>query len=91
MGCQEANKPDRFPTLMMYFDLQSEAQKQYCLNLKENFHHFRTVKFLINGCPNEKFRILFKKDNKIYTLQDTFINSEQAMNATLNKAYEILK
>ena len=44
-----------------------------------------------NPTPETKFSIKFKVRGKVHDLQNTFDASEETLEATLNKAYELLK
>ena len=88
MGCTSANQT---PTLLCYFETGKEEQKNYCIKLKDNFNSEKSIKFEIKSTPETKFSIKFKVRGKVHDLQNTFDASEETLEATLNKAYELLK
>ena len=88
MGCSQGYET---PTLICFFEQGNEAQKAYCMKLKDNFHHEKTIKFEVRSVPQVRFSIKFQVNGKLTTIQDTFDNSDDAMNSTLQKAYDLLK
>ena len=90
MGCNET-KDARVPTLICFFEQGNEAQKEYCLKLRDNFKSEKTIKYEIKSAPNVPFTIRFKINDKTEIVQEVFDNSEEAMNTTLQKIYNILK
>ena len=90
MGRCGSSQDSNTPVLLCFFESQKEEQKNYCLKLKENFHNERIIKFEIKSVPNVPFSIKFKMNGKIHELQKIYDNSEEAMNNTLNAAYQLL-
>ncbi len=88
MGCTQANET---PTLICFFEQGNEEQKAYCIKLKDSFHHEKTIKFEVKSVPQVNFSIKFKVNGKLHEIQNTFENSEGAMQSTLQKAYDLLK
>lgn len=91
MGCNET-KDNNIPVLLCYFEYGNEDQKNYCLRLKDNFHHEKTIRFEIQTIPNMGFSIKFKlnANQQPQIVQSQFDDSENAMNNTLNKCYSLL-
>ena len=92
MGCIASNDKDdarRIPMLLFFYHQGDERQKSYCIKVKENFKHEQTIGFEIKEIPGE-FNISFKVKGKVHSLQETFDDSEEAMKATLTKAYDLL-
>ena len=90
MGICGSTQDTNTPVLLCFFETQNEEQKNYCLKLKDNFHNERTIKFEIKSVPSVPFSIKFKMNGKIHELQKIYDNSEEAMNNTLNAAYQLL-
>ena len=84
MGCTQANET---PTLICFFEQGNEEQKAYCIKLKDK----KTIKFEVKSVPQVSFSIKFKVNGKVTEIQNTFDNSDDAMNSTLQKAYDLLK
>jgi len=90
MGCCGSNQSDDIPILLCFFESQNEDQKAYCLKLKNQFKHRKTIKFEIKSIPGVAFSIKFKCDGKLTVIQSEYDNSEEKMEETLHKAYKIL-
>lgn len=88
MGCSETK--DNLATLIMYFELGNETQKEYCIKLKDNFQHEKSIKFEIKSKAELNFCIKFRVDGKLYDVQPVFSNSDEAMRDTLKKCYDLL-
>ena len=89
MGCKET-KEQTYPTLLCFFEIGNEEQKQYCLTIKDHFQHDKPIKFEIKSQPQITFSIQFKFNEQTHMIQETFDNSEKAMNDALLKMYNIL-
>ena len=91
MGCDETKNAD-YPLLMCFFEMGNEEQKQYCLRLKDQFRHEKPIRFEIKSSPGIQFSIKFKLkgEQEPNTIEDTFNNTEERMNESLQKMYEIL-
>ena len=89
MGC--CGSKDKYPTLICFFETKNEAQKNYCIKLKDSFKNEKTIRFEIKSVPGTPFSIQFKIKDNISVLQNEFNNDEETMNQTLQKAYELLK
>ena len=79
------------PILMCTFEYGNEVQKAYCLKLKDNFINPKSIKFEIKSFENSPFSIKFKYKGTVHEVQKVPDLSEDSMNNTLNKIYEILK
>ena len=89
MGCNESNEKN-YPTLLCFFEAENEIQKNYCLKIKDNFQHEKSIKFEIKSTPGVNFAIKFKYRGKVHDIQNTFDNSDEAMNQSLEKMYKLL-
>ena len=89
MGCKEIGDKD-IPVLICFFEPNNDQQKNYCLNLKDNFQHEKTIKYEIRSTSDNKFSIQLKIKDKVYDIQTEFVGSEEDMNNALNKMYTIL-
>ncbi len=65
--------------------------KKYWIKLKDNWKHEKGIKFEIKSVPQVKFAIKFKYNQKLTELQKDFNDSEETMNETLQKAYNLIK
>ena len=89
MGCNEV-KEKQFPMLTCLFQLGNEEQQNYCIKIKDNFKHPKTIRFEIRSGEGTEFCVKFKLNNVEHTIQDKFDNSEEALNTTLQKMYKLL-
>ena len=91
MGCDEM-KDSNVPKLLGFFEDGNEEQKQYCINLKNNFQHAKTVGFTISSTAGVPFSIQLKVPNKPepYKIQEDKVFTEEAMKESLKKMYDIL-
>jgi hypothetical protein len=87
MGC--CGSKDKYPTLICFFETKNEAQKNYCIKLKDSFKNEKTIRFEIKSVPNTPFSIQMKIKDKITVIQEEY--NEEVMEETLNKAYQLLK
>ena len=90
MGCQNA-KNSNVPTMLCTFETGNELAAAYCLKLRDNFKNEKTINYQIKSGVGFPFKIQFKIRNKIYDIQTIFDDSENAMNTTLQKMYDLLK
>ena len=90
MGCSE-NKDSNTPVLLCFFEQGNEAQKEYCLKLRDNFKSEKSIRYEIKSTPQVPFSIRFKVNGNVVEVQNVFDNSEQRMNETLQKIYNMLK
>ena len=88
MGSAQANEQ---PTLICFYETGNEEQKKYCIKLKDNWKHEKGIKFDIKSVPQVKFSVKFKYNQKLTELQKDFNDSEETMNETLQKAYNLIK
>jgi len=79
------------PTLLCFFEIGNEEQKQYCIKLKDNFCYEESIKYVIKSQPGSKFKISFRLYGKTYLIQDIFDDSDEALNQSLEKIYDLLK
>ena len=91
MGCNDS-KDTNHPTLLCFYEIGNDQQKEYCLKLKNNFRHKKTIAFSINSTPGVPFSIKFRVKNKSepYKIQENTDYSDDAMNESLKKMYDIL-
>ena len=90
MGCNEMKDAD-YPTLLCFFETGNEEQKAYCIKLKDNFKHQKSIKFQISSSAGVPFSIQFKlKGKEPIKIQEKFDNSEEIMNESLQKMYKLL-
>ena len=89
MGCNEVKDLD-YPTLICFFEPDNEPQKNYCLKLKDNFHHEQSIRYEIKSTADNKFAIKFKIKKNIYDIQTVFNDSEEEMNKALEAMYRKL-
>ena len=88
MGCDETK--DNYPTLLCFFEPQNEAQKNYCIELKNNFQHEQSIKFQISSTAQVGFSVKFRLNGTTHNIQDTFDSSREAMENSLQKMYDLL-
>ena len=88
MGCDETK--DNFPTLLCFFEQQNEIQKNYCIELKNNFQHEQSIKFQISSTPQVGFSVKFRLKGITHNIQDTFDSSKEAMENSLQKMYDLI-
>ncbi len=88
MGCGESK--DQLPTLLCFFETGREDQKDYCVKLKDNFRHEKSIRFEIKSSPGVNFSIQFKHKGQIHKIQTSFTDSEQQMLNSLDIIYKIL-
>ena len=92
MGCNEVTDPTaNLPTLICTVEPKNEAQKNFCLKLKENFNYPASVKYEIKAYAGSTFNILLVIQGQNHSIQTTFSEgNETEVNATLTKIYDIL-
>lgn len=89
MGCKNVKDPN-VPTLFCFFETGNEPQAVYCLKLRDNFQHEKTINYQIKSGENTKFIIQFKIKNTTHDIQTVFDDSENALNQSLQKMYNLL-
>ena len=89
MGCKEVGDKD-VPVLLCFFEPNNESQKSYCLKLKDNFVHEKTIKYEIRSTADNKFSIQLKIKDKTHDIQTEFTGTEEEMKIALEKMYKIL-
>ena len=92
MGCKEVNDPTaNLPTLMCTFEPKNQAQKQYCIKLKDNFNYPTSVKYEIKAYEGSTFNILLVIQGQNHSIQTTLNESdENEVKNNLQKIYDIL-
>ena len=92
MGCKEVNDPTaNLPTLICTFEPKNEAQKQYCIKLKDNFNYPTSVKYEIKAYAGSTFNILLVIQGQNHSIQTTLNESdENEVKNNLQKIYDIL-
>ena len=92
MGCKEVNDPTaNLPTLICTVEPKNEAQKQYCIKLKDNFNYPTSVKYEIKAYKGSTFNILLVIQGKNHSIQTTLNESdENEVKNNLQKIYDIL-
>ena len=89
MGCKEVGDKD-VPVLMCFFEPNNDSQKNYCLKLKDNFEHEKTIRYEIRSTADNKFAIQLKIKDKTHDIQTEFTDTEEKMKIALDKMYKIL-
>ena len=92
MGCKEVNDPTaNLPTLICTFEPKNQAQKQYCIKLKDNFNYPTSVKYEIKAYEGSTFNILLVIQGNNHSIQTTLNESdENEVKNNLQKIYDIL-
>ena len=67
-----------------------KKQKDYCIKLKNNFKHQKTIIYDIQSIPKVPFCIKIVGNEKIVDLQKQFSDNDEVMEETLKKAYDFL-
>ena len=78
------------PQLICFYESGNEEQKEYCIKLKDNFKHEKTINYEIESIPKVPFGIKIAYNTQILDLQKEFDDSEDTMYETLRKAYDFL-
>ena len=89
MGCKN-EKELNVPSLLCFFETGNQSQADYCLKLRDNFKHEKTINYQIKSGEKTKFVIQFRIKKTIHDIQTVFDDSEQTMNQTLKKIYDLL-
>ena len=89
MGCSETkNNLSNLPVMICIFELGNEIQKEYCIKLKENFKHNKSIRYEVKSFANSPFSIMFQINGQNHQIQNVF--DENEMQNTLNKMYNLL-
>ena len=80
------NKFEICPKLICYFEMGNEEQKEYCIKLKDNFHHVKTISYTISS--GKKFSIFLKINAILHQIQSVYEPKE--MEESLYKMYSLL-
>ena len=91
MGCQNVKDSNNVPTLLCFFETGNESQANYCIKLRDNFKHEKTINYQIKSGEKMPFAIRFQFKNTTYDIQTVFDDSEITMNQTLQEIYDLLK
>ena len=92
MGCKAVKDgDDNYLSINCYYEVGREDQKNYCLALVKKWDNPKDIKYVIKENPGAPFRIAFKVNGREHDIQNTCDNSESTMNATLQKAYDLIK
>ena len=86
MGCDETK--EKLPTLLCFFEMNNEQQKNYCLKLKDNFKHEKPIRFEIKSSPGVNFCVQFKIKGENHKIQTIF--NEEEMENSLQAMYKLL-
>ena len=86
MGCDETK--EKLPTLLCFFEMNNEQQKNYCLKLKDNFKHEKPIRFEIKSTPGVNFCVQFKIKGETHKIQTIF--NEEEMENSLQAMYKLL-
>lgn len=89
MGCIEASNESKLPTLLCEFVQGNEEQKNYCIDLKNNFRHQKTIGFEIKESDNFTISFLIRGKKTVIQSEPT-LNSEMR-DKTLQEAYKLLQ
>ena len=96
LNCNKYKKEDEdeiisnIPQLICFYESGNEKQKEYCIKLKDNFKHEKTINYEIESIPKVPFCIQIAYNTQILDLQKEFDDSEDTMYETLRKAYDFL-
>ena len=53
MGCSESK--DALPVLLCFFEVDNKQQQNYCIRLKDNFRHEKSIRFEIKSLTGVDF------------------------------------
>ena len=90
MGCANI-KETQIITLICFYEMDNQEQKNYCIKLKENYKGSKPIKYEIKQIPQVSFGIKIRIKGKIYDIQKIFDDREETMNESLNKIYELIE
>ena len=66
-----------YPSLLCFFEVGNEAQKQYCIRLKDNYNNDnKTIRYIIQCVTDSPFAVYFIINNKRYKIQTIFDDSD---------------
>lgn len=88
MGCFETKNDSKLPMLICEFAIGKEDQKTYCVNMKDNFRHAKTIAFEIK--ETDHFKISFVKKGKVHVIQTDATLTPEMRDKTLQEAYRLL-
>ena len=85
-----SERGQNIPQLICFYESGNEEQKNYCIKLKDNFKHEKTINYAIKSKENVPFGIKIAYYSQNLDLQKEFDDSEDTMYETLRKAYDFL-
>jgi hypothetical protein len=71
------------PILFLNFKIDDKKQKNYCLNIIDNYHYTDSVKYIIKSSIDTKFSIKLKVEDTIYDIRTEFNDSKEDMKKVL--------
>ena len=92
MGCNETKSKIFLPKLICHFEPGNERQQNYCLKLRDNFNHPRSIRYVIYSMDQVTFSIKLQLKEKLQPriIQSTFDDSDEAMEDALEKMYQLI-
>jgi hypothetical protein len=88
MALQEENV-EELPKLTCIFEPDNEEQKNYLLQMKDNFNPEYNVKYLIKSGPDEIYTVKLEIKGMIHTIEDHF--DEKQMEKTIKLMEKLIK
>ena len=90
LGLKYKKNKYNFPLLQCFFETNNEAQKKYCIKLKDNYsNENKGIYFEISSSTNG-FGVNFII-NKRYRIQEIFDDIFESLNESLNKIYKLIE
>ena len=71
------------PILFLNFKIDDKKQKNYCLNIIDNYHYTDSVEYIIKSSIDTKFSIKLKVEDTIYDIRTEFNDSKEDMKKVL--------
>ena len=71
------------PILFLNFKIDDKKQKNYCLNIIDNYHYTDSVEYIIKSSIDTKFSIKLKIEDTIYDIRTEFNDSKEDMKKVL--------
>ena len=89
---EQKNSSKGLPKLICNFEEGNDAQKNYCIELRDNYTHDKMVTYEIKSCLNATFSIELNLNGNVYQIQNNFNESEmkKEMQNSLIKIYKLL-
>ena len=89
MGCAEVKDPTQnLPTIVCTIENGNDNQKQYCINLRDNFNYPKSVKYEIKANATSTFIIMLNYNGQNHIIQDRY--DENELQSSLQKIYDLL-